>query len=190
MDQTNEIGEIPYPDEHVEELKRVIPLLVESMERNGLPIDSGIINIRNIDDGLGLPLFFFHWIVESNGVIQNLNIVISDLRDLPHKYALLSGSPRLRYYLLVRTYFYEFYRFREIFNQAVRALQVGGYLKKSEVPEIRKTFHEAFEHTIEIRNAMVHGSFIWKGEKHFNLNVVGGAMELGRGLKSEDTGEV
>ena len=141
-----QIEQIPYPVEYRASLERLTPLLIEAVDRDGLPIESGQINLGNIDDEFKLPLFFFYWVTESNEVIENLNLVLSDLRNLPTRYVILSGSPRKRYYLLVRLYFYEYYRFREIFNRVVRGLQIGGYIGSLQVPKMRKIFHEAFEH--------------------------------------------
>jgi hypothetical protein len=190
LNNHKEIEEITYPPEHRASLERLTPLLIQAIERDGPPIESGQINLGNINDEFKLPLFFFYWIAESNEVIDNLNLVLSDLRNLPTGYVLLSGSPRKRYYLLVRLYFYEFYRFREIFNRVVRGLQGGGYIKRAQVPKIRNIFNEAFEHTIEVRNNLVHGSPLWKGQKHFNLMLVGGARELGFALGRKETGRL
>lgn len=129
----NEIEKIPYPDEHREALKRIGPLLIEATKRDGLPFESGQFDLGRLEKGLRLPLFFFYWTAESNDVIANLNMILADLRELPKKYALMPGSSRGRFYLSVRTYFYEFYRLREIFNHATKELLVGGYLNKSEV---------------------------------------------------------
>jgi len=185
-----QIEQIPYPVEYRASLGRLTPLLIEAMERDELPIESGQINLGNIDDEFKLPLFFFYWVTESNEVIENLNLVLSDLRNLPTRYVILSGSPRKRYYLLIRLYFYEYYRFREIFNRVVRGLQTGGYIGRLQVPKIRKTFHEAFEHIMEVRNNFVHGSPLWKGEKHFNLTLAGGAREIGFALGHKETGKL
>ncbi len=188
--QANLIPEIRYPIEHLEALKRLNPLLIEALKRDGPPIESGEINLGRIDKDLRLPLFFFSWTVEINTVIDNLNIVLTDLRELPEKYEDVPGSPRKRFYLLVRMYFYEFYRFREIFNEAMKGLLRGGYISKSWVHEFRKTFDGAFEPTMEVRHTLVHRSPTWKGEKHFNLLLVGMAFERGIAPKSKQTGRI
>ncbi len=185
-----EIEKIPYPPEYLEELKQLVPLVLNSVEREGLPIESGVFNVKGVDDNLDLALFFFYWITEINEIIENLNLTLADLRALPKTYLILKGSPKARYYLLVRTYFYEFYRFRESHHKAVKAATNRGFIKRNEVSEIRNSFHKAFEHTIDLRNILVHGSPVWKGEKHFNLSLVFGAWELGYALKSIETGEV
>jgi len=185
-----EIEDIPYPQDHLEDLKRLVPLVIETMERDGLPIESGSFNIGRVDESLDVALFFFRWVAENNKLIENLNMVLSDMRALPTDYVLLNGSPKTRYYLLVRTYFNEFYRFRDIHSQIVKAAADRGYIERDEVPLARKAFHDAFEGTIALRNNLVHGSPTWKGQKHFDLNLVGGALELGFALKDIETGEI
>ena len=189
-DCQREIDEIPFPQEHLEDLKRAGPLMIAATERDGLPIDTGSINLGKVDEDLDLALFFFYWIADTNQVIQNLNLVLADMRALPTRYVLLDGSPRARYYLLVRTYFYEFYRFREIHHRVVKTASARGYIVQKEVPEIRKIFHDAFEVAIDLRNALVHSSPVWRGQRHFDLNLVGGAWERGQALQDCKTGKL
>jgi len=87
-------------------------------------------------------------------------------------------------------YLYEFYRFREIFNEAMKGLFRGRYISKSWVHEFRKTLDDAFEFTMEARHTLVHRSPTWKGKKHFNLLFVGMAFELGIAPKSRKTGRI
>jgi len=185
-----EIPEVSYPDEHLEDLKRAGPLMIAAMERDGLPIESGSINLGKVDQTLDVALFFFYWISNVNQIIENLNFVLADMRMLPTNYALLKGSPKTRYYLLVRMYFYEFYRFREIHNQIVKVAANRGYIERDEVPGVRNAFHNAFENTIELRNNLVHGSPVWKGKRHFDLNLVASAWERGLALQDRETGEI
>lgn len=185
----NEIEEIPYPNEYLDALKELTPLLIEGIERTGFSefIASGEVQLSGVDKSLDLPLFFFYWIGELNGIIRNLNLVLADLRNLPRNYALLAGSPRERFYLLVRIYFYEFYRFREIMNIAIKAFQRRGLLDKESVEEVRKAFHECFEETIGIRNIFVHdGAPTWKGEKHFKLFLSNVIANFGLALEDEE----
>ncbi|MCS4307811.1 putative nucleotidyltransferase [Rheinheimera pacifica] len=187
---TKEIEDIPYPQKHMEDLKRLNPLMISSMERDGPPIESGSINVGYLDKNLDVALFLFRWVVENNEVIENLNLVLNDFKTLPTNYVLLTGSPKTRYYLLVRTYFNEFYRFREIHNRTVKAAASRGYIESSNVAFVRKAFHEAFESAIDLRNNLVHCSTFWKGKKHFDLNLIVAARELGFGIKSIESGEM
>jgi hypothetical protein len=165
-------------------------LTVAAIKRDGLPIESGLFNIGKVDKELDVALFFVYWIVEVNNIIDNLNIVLIDMRGLPDNYVLLKGSPEKRYDLLVRTYFHEFYRFRESFNRVVKAAANRCYIQPHEVPEAREAFHEVFEDTIRIRNNLVHGNVFWKGEKHLDLSLLSSHREKGFALQHRETGEI
>jgi len=168
----NEIEEIPYPKEYLDALKGLTPLLIENIEKTGLSefMNSGTVQLLGVDKSLDLPLFFFCWIGELNEIIGNLNLILTDLRVLPENYASLAGSPKDRFYLLVRTFFYEFQRFREIMNIVIKALQRRGVVKKENIGKMREEFNKCFEETFEVRNRFVHDvSPTWKGEKHFKL---------------------
>ncbi|WP_052494138.1 replication endonuclease [Nitrosospira sp. NpAV] len=129
-DFIKEVEEISYPTEHLGSLKRAMPLIMAAIERDGLPIESGLIDLGAVDKGLDVALFFFYWVSETNEIIENINAVLTDMRELPTNYAFLRGSPKTRYYLLVRTFFYEFYRFREIYHQVATPREAQTYLNK------------------------------------------------------------
>lgn len=184
-----EVAKVSYPEEHLEDLKRAIPLILAAIERDGLPIEGGLIDIGKIDGGLDVAMFFLRWIEQVNEIIENLNAVLTDMRDLPTNYIFLKGSPKTRFYLLVRTYFYEFYRFRETYNQVVKAAAERGYIERNEVAGVRQALHDAFEEAIELRNNLVHGIPIWKGQRHFDLTLLATAQNSGFALRHRETGE-
>jgi hypothetical protein len=186
---TLEIPRVPYPPEHLEDLKRLGPLLIVSMERDGLPIDSGSIRLGKLDPKLDIAYFYFGWVSECNGVIENLNLALNDLRALPKNFATLGGSPWSRYELLVRLFFHEFYRLREIFNTVMSSCVKRGYLTKSELAIVRDAFHGVIEEAIELRNSVVHGRPTWRGQAHFDLNLASTVHNTGRSLVHAETGE-
>jgi hypothetical protein len=185
-----EVAEVSYPEEHLEDLKRAEPLILAALKRDGLPIESGLINMRKIDNKLDIAMFFLRWIGQVNGIIENLNAILTDMRDLPTNYIFLRGSPKTRFYLLVRTYFYEFYRFRETYNQVVKAAAERGYMERNEVAGVRQVFHDAFAQAIELRNNLVHGTPIWQGQRHFDLTLLAMAQDSGFALHHRETGEI
>lgn len=184
-----EIEHISYPPEHLEALKRTPELVVSAMKRDGMPEDSGYINLGKVDEDLNTALFFFYWTSDINEIFDNLNIVLSDLRALPLLYRIQGGSPGTRYKLLVHTFFHEFYRLRELFRQAIKAAANHGFLPAEDVPEARKVFHDAFAGTIGLRNAIVHGELIWKGKKNFMLTLAEIAWERDEQILLKETGE-
>lgn len=159
-----EIEKISFPQEYIEDLKRANPLMLEALERDGVPIESGVFKLGKVDKETDVALIFFYWISDINEIVDNLNIVLSDLRALPVHYILLNGSPKVRYELLVRTFFYEFYRFRETHNQFVKVAGHRGFIEKKDVPRLRNLLHDAFKNIINLRNAFVHGDPVWTGK--------------------------
>lgn len=186
----HEIERVSYPDEHIEDLKRATPLMLDALERDGVPIESGIFKLGKVDKELDVALVFFYWISDINEIVDNLNIILSDLRALPTHYVLLKGSPQARYQLLVRTYFYEFYRFRETYSQFVKVAESRGFIEKQDVPKLRNAFHDVFKDTIKLRNIFVHGDPVWKGKEYVDLLIVASAWEQDMVLQHAETGKV
>lgn len=167
--QTALIPLIPYPRKHLANLKRLTPLIIAGMEKEGLSMKSGEFDLGRLDAKLDTAYFYFIWVSQTNEVIDHLNLVIRDLRALPQNFAILGGSPWNRYELLVRTFFHEFYRFRELLNTVLSAVAKRGHITKEELTTARDAFHGALEHTIELRNSMVHQDVRFKGQRHFEL---------------------
>lgn len=185
-----EINEVGFPDELLPALKDASNLFVQSIERDGPPVESGQFDLGSVDEPAGTALFFLKWISSTNAIIQNLNIVIADMRALPNLFPVLPGQPHHRFYLLVATYFHEFYRFRESFGRTVMIAADRGYVEKKEAKLMRQEFHDVFGPTIALRNSLVHDSPIWTGKRHFDLQFLGGARELGHELRNKETGEI
>lgn len=185
----SEIDDVPLPGAFSTGLEKANSLLIESLHRDGLPIESGIFDLGVVDKQTSTTLFFVRWVSRTNNVIDHLNLVVSDLRSLPFMFPILGGSPRDRYYLLVATYFHEFYRFREVFNQVVREAADRGYIERKDVTWIRQEFHDAFKPTIALRNTIVHGDPVWAGQRHFDLSLLGMATDLGYEIRDKETGK-
>jgi hypothetical protein len=183
------IPDVPFPPEYLEDLKGLGPLLIASMERDGLPIESGSINLGRLEPRLDLAYFYFMWVSECNDVIENLNLTLRDIRQLPRIFSILGGSPWTRYELLVRVFFHEFYRLREIFNSVMSACVKRGVMGKEELPVVREAFHAAIQGTIELRNSLVHGRPTWRGQAHFDLNLTSMVHNMGKRLVHQENGK-
>lgn len=186
---STQISQLPYPPEHLEDLKAIGPLLIASMERDGLPIESGSIRLDKLNPKQEVACFYLTWISEVNGVLENLSMTLHDLQSLPKTYALLGGSPWSRYELLVRLFFHEFYRLREIFNTVMSSCVKRGYIDKKELAVAREAFYGVIEQTIELRNSVVHGKPTWQGQAHFDLNLASIFYCRGQALAHKQTGE-
>jgi hypothetical protein len=143
-----------------------------------------------------LNIYFDIWalINDINEIIDNMNLVLGDLkilRDDPkyfQKY--LSGDPIVRYKLLARTYFYEFFRLKECFNDFLARLRKTGLLNSQDVKEIKSDFYKEFETAIKVRNTMIHNRYLWPGEGHLKLFVTLSAESIGGALVDKETGAI
>lgn len=120
-------------------------------------------------------LFLFY--KEIDEVIKNLNIVLDDLYFLPYRLNLFRESSRKRLYLLKRTYFYEFSRTRDIFNQTLYGFKSQEHLTKEQVSLLKNRFYKAHEEMISIRNILVHKSVVWNSEDDYILTLVDSSMK-------------
>lgn len=186
----DEIQEVEFPCDFLPHLHDISTLCVESIHRDGAPVESGQFDLGAVSESVGSALFFLKWVSSTNQIIKNLNIVIADMRALPLMFRAMAGMPHDRFYLLVLTYFHEFYRFRELYGRTVKVAAQRGYIKREYVKTARQEFHDAFGPTIDLRNSLVHGSPIWSGKRHVDLQFLGGSWELGRELRDKETGQV
>lgn len=112
------------------------------------------------------------------------------MQELGRNYLIFRGSPKVRFYSLIKTFFNEIYRIRDMLNQFLSDLQKLGKIKKTEIKGAREEFSEIFDKSIEIRNSLVHGHPTWKGKGHFDINLVLGAAETGHALADKKTGTI
>jgi hypothetical protein len=190
LHRPNEIREVEFPGEFLPALHDISTLCVESIHRDGAPIETGEFDLRTVSESVSTALFFLKWVSSTNQIIGNLNIVIADMRALPIMFRAMAGMPHDRFYLLVLTYFHEFYRFRELYGRTIKVAAHRDYIQSRYVKTARQEFHDAFGPTIELRNSLVHGSPIWSGKRHFDLQFIGGAWEVGRELRDKETGQI
>lgn len=182
------IPAVAYPKEFVADLDSLAPVMIANMERDGLPVESGQIDLGRLNPKQDLAYFFFMWVSETNEIIDHLNLTLLDLRALPRNIGILGGSPWTRYELLVRTFFHEFYRFRELLNTMLSSVAKRGIISKEELSIARAAFHGAIEGTIDLRNSIVHSGVRWHGQAHFDLNLVSIFHNRGQSLIDRQNG--
>lgn len=136
----------------------------------------------------------FHWIEDTNEIFKNIELILDDLalysKPQNSAFYFMPGDKTTRYFLLIRTFFYEFYRVKEIFSLFLAKMKKVKVFSKAEVEEARTEFHKAFEHAFELRNQMVHRRFIWGGQKHCCLVTVRACESFGYCMENMDTGEL
>jgi hypothetical protein len=183
------IAELVFP----EELQPAMSELAQHMAARATLTDlleSGAIDPGVLSDRLSRAYFTFQFIAELNEVIENLNLIVMDIGDLPTRHVLWRGSAYARFHLLLRSYFHEFYRLREIVSRLLKKAKKRGYIDREDVRFTQETLRAAIGDAIWLRNLLVHGSPTWKGQLHFDLNVLHAAHSAGGAIKMNDTGEV
>lgn len=178
-----------FPEAMKPQMQLLINSMVSAIRSGGLSMEKGTIDLGPLPSHLRFPFFITRWFCQFDEIFQNLNLTLLDLEGLHLNYLFLAASPRQRFYLLVRTYFYEFYRAREVFNSGLKGLVEHGLADPGSIRETRKMFHEAFEPIIKIRNNMVHGLVHWPGHANSMLNHIGGAWEQGFAVHDIQSGQ-
>ena len=186
-------GEIPhleYPKDYKPLLTTFPGKMLKSVKEYGLPIESGAIRLEKLNQDEQLVYQFFIWHFFTNESIDNMNLVLSDIDQLGKHYMLFRGSPKVRFFLLIKTFFNEIYRIRDMLNRFFSWLYKLGEIEKKELKNIRKDVSEVFDKSVEIRNLLIHSHPIWRGREHFDMNLVLGAAETGHALVNKETGEL
>ncbi|HGF7185916.1 TPA: hypothetical protein AB5E10_003346 [Vibrio cholerae] len=131
----------------------------------------------------------FTWVKNTNEILTGLDIVIHDIESLPSNYhSLLYGSIVSRFELLVRMFFHEFYRLRELNATILGALVRQDVIDKATSSQIKQTFHDTFEQAIKIRNKMVHDKIEWESKDHQVLTMYDLMTNVGFEMRHLDSG--
>lgn len=189
------ISIVQTPTEIQKALASIAKLLTKEMASNrDWDYKSGNLPIPNLPRPLSIYFDIWLWINDINEIIENINLVLGDLkmlRDNPNLFQeSLSGNPIVRYKLLTRTFFYEFFRFKECFNEFLGRLVNAGLLNSQVVKGIKSEFYKQFETAIKVRNTMIHSRYPWPGEPHLRLFVASSAESMGGALVDKETGAV
>ena len=144
------IPKIENPKEVVESMKKFSPYFKKAAEgkKKGLRFGDGEIKIGELPRNILLSLQLFLWICRTNEMIENLNLILHDLELLRRKPHDLTGSQRVRYFLLLRIFFYEFFRVKEISNFYLKRLKKLGVMEHEDFSKIKSHIYELFEETL------------------------------------------
>lgn len=136
----------------------------------------------------------FYWLTETNDVVENLNIVFSDLNMFSKKqiiiFKLSGGSIKNRFYLILRTFFYEFFRIKEILNIYLNILRKRKLITKKEVSDISSDFYRDYEYVFNLRNQLVHKHHIWDSEEHIEYLACEAGESMGYVFANKESGEI
>lgn len=104
------------------------------------------------------------WNFQLNECISIFNMILDDLKLLGLNKDTLSGSCQTRIKFLIRSFFSESYRFREIFFEMLSSLKKDKLIDRSAILTIKETFLTVFDDILKLRNLMTHQAFDWNDE--------------------------
>jgi hypothetical protein len=150
--------------------------------------NNGNIKLNQASPELKIKLHFVTFINSIEEILGSFNLIISDLNILKTCPYYFQDPPFKRFYLIIRTFFYEFYRIKEKQKFFLIALEKEHYIEKDKVMKIKKLFFSLFQETLELRNNLVHHNVSWINE-HIELTLLYLAEETGHRIYKEDTKE-
>lgn len=153
-------------------------------------------NLPKPDFPKPLDIYFELWGLQQdvNEIFENINAIFYELKlirdDTKAFFKNYDFDPVIKYKLLTRTFFYEFFRIKENFSFFLSRLKKMGLLQSQDVKEIKSDFYKVFETAIKVRNDMVHNRYLWPGKGHLHLNLVLSAEAVGRALIDKESGNI
>lgn len=190
------IPKVPFP----ESIRIVLPPMQESMmatwekRKDDWDFTSGYMPKPELDRISDIYFEIFGYIADINAIVDHLNLIIGDIHFLAAQpeacCRMLGGNVSTRYNLLARTFFYEVFRTKEIHSRFLKYLRRKSVLRKQDVEEYRAQFLTRFEALVNVRNKMVHDSFVFPGMVHRNLFMAETATKYNMELKCRETGKV
>lgn len=100
--------------------------MMDAIERDGIDLETLKIPFpicsKTLERKEFIVYIMFEWIAETGLVIDSLNMILNDFKLLGISPDNFKGNIRTRFYLLIRSFYYEFYKFKETFNHFVNTL--------------------------------------------------------------------
>jgi hypothetical protein len=186
------IPEVPLPKRVVKSLKVVNKILCQSLKNKPIDLNSGYIpfEIEKLKYPDNVNFLLFGWITESNDIFQNLNLVLDDINILAEHPKHYKGNSTVRLNLLLRTFFYELFRIREVFTVFLNNLKKFNFIDGKEVLNLKYAFGQRFDTAIKVRNKMVHEYFYWPSKNMTEMIMIDGLKEFGVIGVKNDLGKI
>jgi len=151
--------------EHIrlpEEIRKLLVQINDKMVKHGR-FEKGEIILPRLTKHQSTAKGLFVIVCEVDELIDNLNLLLNDIDSLSEYPTLFSGTgtPLKRYKLLVRSFFYEFSRFEDLFGYFLLWLERLGEISKQTRKEMRTAFYGRLKPMVDIRNTMLHDAFRW-----------------------------
>ncbi len=115
------------------------------------------VDLRKLPKRLAFGLVFLDWIGDLSEIVENMNIVITDLHRLRRRRHLRAQELWARYRLLARTFFYEFYRIKEVLGRFLKQLKILGAIDEQDRKKTTKEIISVLlKPMIDARNKITH----------------------------------
>lgn len=154
--------------EHIripEELKFALGGICDRFPKIASLSDDAGIALTGLTAEEQLALDFLRVSAPVDEIIDNINMVSADLEALGRSARCFGDNhPFRRYKLLVRTFFYEFGRFEDVFAYYTLWLQRRRHISKEQRKSMRNDFYEAIKPMVKVRNVCLHADPDW--DKH------------------------
>lgn len=189
------VSTLQIPKELMEALRGVGDKIKKTQKRNlENNLDPGDLSSIEFTQKEKIYLDTFCWLTETNEIVENLNIVFFDLNLFKKKQSFIfefsGGNIKNRFYLLLRTFFYEFFRIKEIFNIYLNKLRKRKLITKIEASEISLDFYRDYEFVFRLRNQLVHNYHIWHSDDHNEYIISEAAESMGYFFTNKESGEI
>jgi hypothetical protein len=180
------INSVRIPDE----IKYVLDSIASAIPKYATLKEDGI-SLRGLSEAQSLAVSWFKIFSSVDEIIENLNMTLGDLERLSKDHRRFGDkNPITRYQLLVRTFFYEYSRFQDLFERYTHWWVKQGMMTKAERRELMEAFYAQQELPIVLRNVLLHGSFSWAGQITHELTILESAEYFGFEVKHRKTGKV
>lgn len=172
-----------------EEVRKLLVQINDKTIKHGR-FENGKIILPRLTKRQNAAKGLFLLVCEVDELIDNLNILLNDLDRLSESPLLFSGAgtPLKRYKLFLRSFFYEFSRFEDLFGYFLLWLEQLGEISKKDRKAMRAEFYEHLKPMVVIRNTMLHNSFDWNKTLPVDVFLLEGADHSGHRLVRKSDG--
>lgn len=172
-----QIPDIEYPEAFKPELSSLNSFFPASVEFNDE--DHSISFKKTLTREQRIASSYLRIVSEVSDIVENLNIVVEDLRTLARIPPFSPSEAERRYILLTKVFFYELLRIRDGLGRFLKRLENYGIVTKEQRRDSRKLLEEQFEEHYLIRNVFLHGHSMPRSKEEYDLFLMAMFHETG-----------
>lgn len=173
----NVIPQVELPDSLVEHLKTFSTFFPDKVRFDE---DTHSVEVtETLPFELRVSMSYLKIVTDIQDVMENLELVLSDLVTIATYPPANAREGERRYILLTKLFFYELLRIRDAFPRFLKRMEEDGLMSKDEHHASRKLIDEQLSEHYLIRNVYLHGHSIPRSDAEFDLSLVSMASECG-----------